>query len=41
MNPLKPVVALCRHVEQRFVPWPLLLIILLTIAAFLFGYLAP
>jgi hypothetical protein len=30
-----------RHFEQRYVPWPLLLIVSLTILAFLFGYFAP
>jgi len=41
MNPVSGIVALCRRFEQRYVPWPLLLVIALTIAAVLFGTLAP
>jgi len=41
MNPISGIVALCRRFEQRYVPWPLLLIIGLTIAAVAFGSLAP
>ena len=33
------IAAAYRHLEQRYVPWPLLLIIALTIAAVLFGLL--
>ncbi len=40
MNPFQSLVSLCRHVEQRYVPWPLLLVVVLTIAAVLFGYFA-
>jgi hypothetical protein len=31
----------CRYFEQRYMPWPLLLVVSLTIAAFVFGFLAP
>lgn len=41
MNPFQSLASLCRHFEQRYVPWPLLLIIVLTIAAVSFGYFAP
>jgi hypothetical protein len=41
MNPFRAVADLCRRFEQRYVPWPLLLIIVLTVAAVAFGYFAP
>lgn len=41
MNPFRTIADACRHVEQRYVPWPLLLVSVLTIAAFVFGYVAP
>lgn len=41
MNPIHAIATLCRRFEQRYMPWPLLFIIALTIAAILFGYFAP
>jgi hypothetical protein len=41
MNPFHSIAMLCRRFEQHYVPWPLLLIIALTVAAVSFGYFAP
>jgi hypothetical protein len=41
INPFQTLTALCRHFEQRYVPWPLLVMLVLTLAAFVFGYVEP